>query len=303
MAVMTRAAPLTLALILAACASVETAATADSPDTSQAAISTHVPAPVPSSLPTASPGPSPSATLHPDGIAEVVTGDLVVRSLPEISDHSSIHPTYLQRGQLLFVLQGPVAADGFDWYEVVPFERCPTCSDVPPSDVPDIGWVAAGAADGEEHWIAPFSEACSDPQSDAIWWRPGFIALACLGAREVTVEGTLGGCAGLVSGFLAPAWLAEGGCELIPAGFDPLQGGGIGPAGLWFAIDPDVSGSLPAHDEPIRITGRMDHPEAETCAEAAGLNDPPTPPEVVVLRCRVRLVATRIETLTESDGP
>ncbi|HEX6474393.1 MAG TPA: hypothetical protein VF114_04810, partial [Candidatus Limnocylindria bacterium] len=58
--------------------------------------------------PTATATPA-EAGLPPDSLAEVVTNDLVVRSLPEISDRSTIDPDYLQKGHLLFVLEGPVA--------------------------------------------------------------------------------------------------------------------------------------------------------------------------------------------------
>ena len=230
-----------------------------------------------------------------------MTDDLVVRSLPEISDQSTIHPTYLQREQLLFVLGEPVAADGYRWYHVVPFDRCLSCSDTPRADLPLIGWVAAEAPDGET-WIAPLAEECTDPQSDPSW-RPGFIALACLGDREVVVEGMLAACAGIVPGFVTPSWLAEVGCELTPPGFDPTEGGGLGPGNVGFAVAPDTTGALPNDIGPIRVTGHLDHPDAASCIESVQTGGSPTPPELVVLRCRAKLVATHMESLDESQAP
>jgi hypothetical protein len=73
--------------------------------------------------PLSSPNPkgSPSPTAAPsgipgvevDGLAEVVTNDLVVRSTPEISDDSIIDPLTLFEGIPLFVLDGPVTANGY----------------------------------------------------------------------------------------------------------------------------------------------------------------------------------------------
>ena len=298
-----RVAPLAFSVAVAACAPAAPPAAVDPVGSVDQSIPSHAAAPTQSIAPPASAPPSDGTGLDADAIAQVITDDLVVRSLPEISDQSTIHPTYLQRGQLAFVLAGPVAADGFEWYHVVPFDRCPTCSDTPGTSLPPIGWVAAGAADGEEAWIAPFAEECTDPQSDPISWRPGFIALACLGDRELVVEGEMVACAGVVTGSRTPAWLAEGLCELTPPGFDPTEGGGIGPGNVSFAISPDASGSLAAHGTFIRITGGLDHADAVTCAEAPGFSDPPTPPQVVVLKCRATLVATRIEPVEETQGP
>ena len=101
------------------------------------------PTPSPEPTSSASPTPLPVGRLASDGIAQVVTDNLVVRSLPQISDSSEIHPVRLFEPKLLFVLDGPVAADGYDWYLVAPFEEF--VSDVA-TDEPRIGWVAAQSA-------------------------------------------------------------------------------------------------------------------------------------------------------------
>ena len=243
---------------------------------------------------------SDTALAH-DSIAEVVTNDLVVRSMPEVSDASDIHPVLLQDGQLLFVLDGPVRANGYDWYQVVPFELCPECDDTPPADVPPaaIGWSAAGGKDGEV-WIAPSDQPCISPEDDPVHWRPGLMALACEGSREIVVEGQLTGCAGVVIGEVTPVWLAEGGCELLPEGFEPV---GIGRGPLVFRVPPDGPAVPSAVSHPhLRITGHLDDAAAQNCVASPVTGSPVQPiqiqyPELAVLNCRAAFVATRVEVL------
>ena len=105
-------------LLLAGCA-------AETPDASPTSDATDSVASAPSrpAAPTFTPSPSasPTPTLGPAGVAMVVTTDLVVRSEPAISDTSSISPDSLDAPMLLYVVDGPVAADGYDWYLVKPF--------------------------------------------------------------------------------------------------------------------------------------------------------------------------------------
>ena len=128
---------------------------------------------------TPSPTAIPVGALAPDHLAEVVTSDLVVRALPEISAESIIDPIRLNAPKLLFVLDGPVRADGFDWYFVAPFDEF--LSDTPSED-PHPGWVAA-AGDGEE-WIAPWRGECPEPTLDGLRFRSGFLR----GRRLVPAE-------------------------------------------------------------------------------------------------------------------
>lgn len=142
----------TLAVLVAGCAA---AGQSVEPMSATATASTAPSTVGPSSSPVASP--TPSADPGPGGlevgrIAEIVTTDLVVRSLPEISDASAIDPVRVPIGFLAYIVDGPVAADGYDWYRVAPFP--PTLSDVVESH-PEFGWLAAAGKDGEP-WIAPW---------------------------------------------------------------------------------------------------------------------------------------------------
>jgi hypothetical protein len=70
----------------------------------------------------------------------VVTTDLVVRSEPGTHDGSRILPTRLNGPTLLYVVDGPVQADGYDWYLVQPFDNG-ICVDVcPPASLHRCIW-------------------------------------------------------------------------------------------------------------------------------------------------------------------
>ena len=92
----------------------------------------------PSPTPQASDAPSQAATPEPGVPIAVVTaaGDgLRVRSRPEVSADSKKLAPLLAAGSRMLVVNGPVPADGYDWYEVR-------------ADNDLFGWVAAGK-DGE----------------------------------------------------------------------------------------------------------------------------------------------------------
>ena len=59
--------------------------------------------------------PSPRPTLHKGGFATVRTGSLTVRSRP---DTSSGAVSQLERGDVVAITGGPVAADGYTWFKI-----------------------------------------------------------------------------------------------------------------------------------------------------------------------------------------
>jgi hypothetical protein len=78
--------------------------------------------------------------------AQVVVTDLVVRDAPSVDpERSRLLEQHLAAPQRLYVADGPVASDGYDWFLVLPVPYWPA----PPSD----GWVAAASRSGEA-WIA-----------------------------------------------------------------------------------------------------------------------------------------------------
>ncbi len=66
---------------------------------------------------------TPKATaraLTVDGVAVTEVDDLRVRSKPRVADDSLKHKPLLPRGTPMYVLDGPVSASGYTWYEVAP---------------------------------------------------------------------------------------------------------------------------------------------------------------------------------------
>ncbi len=266
----------------------------------------------PTAPPTVSPRPTeeatPTAQLEADGLdapdtlpsialarlADVITNDLVVRSLPGISDASVIHPTPLQDGQELFVLDGPVVADGHAWYHVVPLGS-ELIDDTPPQEpLPLIGWVAAGTP--ADPWIGPWSGECPAAELQAMWRQRPFVLLACFGDRQLTLEGMHEGCSYVVPGFTEPLWLNSESCELLP--FDvPSDAFALGRITFHFHQQTDTPHVSTGRQEPVRVVGHFDDPAARTCVEHTLPGEEPTPPDLVILRCRSRFVTTDVQAI------
>lgn len=221
-------------------------------------------------------------------IAEIVTTDLVVRSLPEISDASAIDPVRVPIGFLAYIVDGPVAADGYDWYRVAPFP--PTLSDVVESH-PEFGWLAAAGKDGEP-WIAPWDGNCPQPDWDGMMLSPRLVGLTCWGGAEITLQGTVRCDASSQPGG-EPTWLWTIPCRLVGRDYGDLLAGGIG---VHFAPDVEV---MPRDGTRVRVTGHLDNPAAKTCTLvpfSGELSEVPHP-ELVRLGCRLKFVVTEITEL------
>jgi hypothetical protein len=111
------------------------------------------------------------AAFQAHGIAQVATTDLVVRSAPGVGADSEIHDWQLDARTLLYVFDGPVIADGYDWYQVMPSNV-----DYLPSPY-GVGWVATTSKEGEP-WIGPAHPDCPAPTLESV------AALSGLGARR-----------------------------------------------------------------------------------------------------------------------
>ena len=251
---------------------------------------------------TAGASPTPEAAqrvvgfLGPDGVATVVTNDLVVRSLPETSAQSTIDPITLSEGKLLYVLDGPVAADGYFWYQVAPFDEF--LEDIA-DEGPHVGWVADGSGRGEV-WIAPWTGECPQPVLDVIRRRAALLSLACFRNDDLTFEGTFGHCivAGDVGesgqqGGISPGWFTNFGCELLP--FDYEQGV-LG--GLFLHWEGGEPSQTPVDGAVVRVVGHFDDPAAQRCVREPVPGNVITLPERVVLDCRSTFV---VSDLTEID--
>jgi hypothetical protein len=286
-----------LAVVLGACADVQQSPSASmpapsaSPSASAASGSAHeTTLPTPTAAPDGLEGPDILPTIARDSLATVATNDLVVRSLPEISDASKIDPVYMDHGQDLFILDDPEYADGYAWYHVVPLGPERGHDVAQDHELPASGWVASGTP--SDPWILPWSGECPPADLDSIWRQHASLLLACFGDQELTLEGLRGTCSYSVPGYVLPFWLNHASCELLP--YDvPSDAFALGR--ITFAFHQDTDAPLTAEGEvPVRVKGHFDDPAASSCVETPVPGAEPTPAELVVLACRNRFVATEV---------
>ncbi len=242
---------------------------------------------VPSQSVTPSPPPTPPANgtdaLPHDSIAQVVTTDLVIRSEPGVHDGSEIYPARLNEPMLLYVVDGPARASGFDWYLVQPFENR-VCSDVCPERLP-FGWVAQAGQDGEV-WVAPGTLSCPAPSVADVQWVASIARLACFGDTEVQLRGEMGPCYSSGGERAMPKLLVEG-CTLYVDNYEPPRDT-FGDPGIRLRYDQFADGPVTPwtelEGERVRVSGQFDHPTAAECG-----SDPHA-----VLLCRAEFVVSAV---------
>ena len=248
--------------------------------------------PGPDSTPSASPG---APQLPQDTVARVVTNDLRVRSKPEVSAGSKKLEPLLDQPRLVLVVDGPVEASGYTWYQVAPIQGVDELVELP------FGWVAAADKDGTP-WIAPASDACpSVPRNATTLYRlSGLLALACFGDRDIVVNARLAqpeATCGIELGWtIEPGWLGST-CAQPPFLVEDLSGE---PLDAFAIIDPalDISAFEPGVESAdwlsVRLTGRYDHPAATTCRLVETDVSVARDPAQIVLGCRATFVITAI---------
>jgi hypothetical protein len=228
-------------------------------------------------------------------VVKVVTNDLRVRSKPEVSDSSVKLSPLLDAPQLLFVVDGPVEASGYTWYEVAPIGDADTTVELP------FGWVAAADKDGTP-WLAKTTPGCpARPTTvEALWTLNGVLGLACFGDTPITVAARLAQpeatCGVDIGWSIDPDWLAST-CPqprflIEPVSGEPLDANSV--------IDPrvDVSrfepGVEPADWLAVEISGHFDHTDALRCKGVSNGNPVPFGPDQIVVACRSTFVITGI---------
>jgi hypothetical protein len=241
--------------------------------------------------------------LGANGHARVVTNDLRVRTRPEVSTASKKLKPLLDKGVLLFVVDGPEFRSGYEWYYVLP---------ISPSDGPElpIGWVAAAGKDGEE-WVRPVYPDCPGPptnvralarilERDRAYLRiPCFTnELFTFAARLGTPEATCG--VDLPWG-TDPAWLDS--CRQDPGFLVPVELPWDSTT-VYPAFEPglDLGFRAPPEAPPdawpiVEVTGQFDHEAAQECRSRLNdeSTDMPEPDQrLVALECRVQFVVTAI---------
>ena len=275
------------------------------------------PSPRPSARPTSSPKPSPTAIaiggadvdLEIDGLAKILTDDLVLRAEPGTG---TIRLGQLPGGATAFVLAGPITEDGHAWYRLAPVDPYGAgCGSAQPEESlvcrDWLGWAAAGGQDGEA-WLAPVEPACPASGNPATMMalKP-LEGLACFGSSQMTLRvytpSNVGGGGCAPGDPFTPPWLNpacgpvyfEDSESLFVAGASlpvhiaPSLGNCVGNA---FGADCPLSA---LHGRWVKITAHFDDPQAQSCSgQFQSLGQ-----ESTILQCRAALVATAI---TADDG-
>ena len=205
-----------------------------------------------------------------------------VRSQPRVSDDSFKEEPLLPSGTALYVLDGPVSASGYDWYNVAQLT-----SRALPS-----GWVASASRDVEP-WIEARAFDCPPVPNDfrSLAALPVGVGLACFPQVAITVQARLISCACDVDGaWYTPSWfqlnddpdlLVEPGSTRVPPNMAD-----------WFGLNLDPAGQHPdmlPFGEVVEVTGTFDHPAAATCMRTE-MDGEPVPSQ----GCRLEFAVTRL---------
>lgn len=220
-----------------------------------------------------------------DRIGRVVATDgLRVRMLPTVGEASQrLEPT-LDEGVTFFVVDGPVMADGYAWYQIDPYG----------GDVPlPFGWIAAGSREGEP-WIENHLDGCDTvyPSLEMLVLRPSQESLYCYGSDELEITGNLycdfGDVEGLASG---PEWLEfDRYCELRTPDWNVHDGISLR---VWGQAATNLLEQGSPVDGQYAVVGHFDDPGARECVADADVR-PEADPAEAVFHCRMQFVATAV---------
>ena len=280
---------LSIVVLVAGCSS-SVASLAPGPSTpSSLGAASAIPTPVatPTPRPSASPMPTRTASrVTVDTIAVTLVDGLRVRSKPRVSDDSFNYEPLLPLGTQLYVLDGPISASDYTWYEVAPLA----------SRAHPRGWVASAGRDGEP-WLGAGDFACPPLPSDlpSLAALPSGVGLACFPRVPITVTARLISCNCEMDGsWYTPGWffLGSGGPTLLVQPSvtrppdDPPE---------WFHLDLDPAGQNPEVlpvGKVVEVTGIFDHPAAASCTVTAMDGG-----AVATQDCRLEFAVTRLMTV------
>ena len=230
-------------------------------------------------------GPSADGSFAAHDIAQVVTTDLVVRSAPGVGEDSVIYEWQLDAPTLLYIFDGPVAADGYDWYQAMP-----SSPDYLPTPY-EPGWVAAGSKEGEA-WIGPAEISCPSPSTESISELAAVAALACYGSTQLVLEGNFGGCAPGDPALAMAAEIWTTTCWLER--FDCCPNVVPYPSGLPVRLGAGMAAVPPGIAQPSRLTGHFDDASSDSCLDVAPEGAGPFPPGWGQYICRTGFTVTEI---------
>ena len=291
------------AVLLVAGCSRSAASVASAP--SAAPSPTVAPTATPASSPTPATPPSPTpavATARPTATADwpsnpgkvragtaavTVVDGVRVRSKPAVSDDSAKFEPLLPLGTRVSVLDGPVSASGYDWYDVKPVA----------GTLPG-GWVASRGRDGDL-WLVAADFDCPPLPTDfrSLAALPSPVGLVCFPRKPITIQARLVGCHDCddIGGQVEPYWFRPPLVEWTPLLVEPAQTQPSAPFwDHWFPLILDPTGR---HPDPlplgkiVEVTGMFDHPAAATCTYTEPDGEP-----VPSQSCRLRFAVTRLVT-------
>ena len=256
-----------------------------------AATTARSPTPITTSAPTevprssSQPFASPTARVSPDTIAVTIEDRIRVRSKPSVSDDSIKFDPLLPLGTTLYVLDGPVSASGYAWYEVVQL----TSRTLP------SGWIASADRDGQP-WIEAGAFDCPPVPTDVRSLAalvPG-VGLACFPQVPITVQARLLECNCDADGsWYSPSWFFLGsGSPNLLADPDMTRPPDSAKPDEWFALNLDPTGDHPAVlpiGKVVQVTGMFDHPAAASCT-LTQMDGEPAPSH----GCRLEFAVTKL---------
>ena len=220
--------------------------------------------------------------------------ELRVRTEPGVGSDSRKLEPLIPRDARMLVVDGPVTADGYEWYQVL----------VDPRGANLFGWVAAGK-DGEA-WIQRVEPHCSDTDTHVVL-IPAIEYLACFGGEPIhTTLAFIEGLGPLSEGGTAEGYL----CREVPepdrcrATVDWLQVPNyqvyLGRDGEdWITAEvamPWAWDGMLRDMEPVPVIGGRDAPEARDCQvvdRVTGLDV--IPRAEAITRCRLAFVAREVD--------
>ena len=216
------------------------------------------------------------------GAAITVVDGVRVRSTPSVDDAvSRKYVPLLPRGTALFVLDGPTAASGYDWWHVVPTALG--------GGGPGHGWVAGASREGEP-WLQATQLDCPPTPTDlgALKAITDGIALACFAGVPITVRARLVDCECDITGPRTdPDWLGLGNAHILLV--DPSEHRPPPQDRYLLHLDPAAGVTSVPIDQVAEVTGIFDHPDAREC-RSAGV-DEPSP----VVSCRSAFAVTALK--------
>ena len=259
----------------------------------------------PSTTPRPSPNSSPStAGIVIDGLARSTVDGLTVRTEPTTG---AVALGTIDKGQLGFVVAGPVSADGYAWYQLSGLGLPANTGCEPPAQTTPfapcssigLGWVAAGPPDGQP-WLEATTLPCpASPMNVETLVTRGMTPLerlACYRSTpirfrawfpEIPPDAGLGGTCGAVAP--NPAWLI---CQGLS--YNNLvisESAGFEGAGVQISIDPASGVAMPPRGQWVEVVAHLDDPAARDCVPLGGGEQDPV---AVVLTCRSELVADSV---------